>query len=148
MPREDDERVANEAPVAETLPVIKVHQRISLLTTEAQQMLIGAKVPFYQRGGELVRPIIRTVKAAHGHLTRTAQLKTINPIYMRDTMCRHAHWVRFDGRKNGLGPDDGTHERRRNFAGTRRSLAISGNRRRDLVPDHAARWIAAREAGL
>ena len=40
---EDDERVANEAPVAQTLPVIKVHPRISQLTTEAQQMLIGAK---------------------------------------------------------------------------------------------------------
>ena len=96
---EDDERVANEAPVAQTLPVIKVHPRISLLTTETQQMLIGAKVPFYQRGGELVRPIIRTVKAAHGRLTKTAQLKTINPVYMRDTMCRHAHWTRFDGRR-------------------------------------------------
>ena len=146
--REGDERVANEAPVAQTLPVIKVHQRISLLTTEAQQMLIGAKVPFYQRGGELVRPIIRTVKAAHGHLTRTAQLKPINPVYMRDTMCRHAHWVRFDGRRKELGPDDGTHERRRNLAGARRSLAICGNRRRDRVPDHAARRIAAGEAGL
>ena len=67
-------------------------------------MLIGAKVPFYQRGGELVRPIIRTVKAAHGHLTRTAQLKPINPVYMRDTMCRHAHWVRFDGEEKGMGP--------------------------------------------
>ena len=96
---EDDERVANEAPVAQTLPVIKVHKRISRLTTEAQQMLIDAKVPFYQRGGELVRPIVRTVKAAHGHLTKTAQLKNINPVYMRDTMCRHAHWVRFDGRR-------------------------------------------------
>ena len=96
---EDDERVANEAPVAQTLPVIKVHPRISLLTTETQQMLIGAKVPFYQRGGELVRPIIRTVKAAHGRLTKTAQLKTINPVYMRDTMCRHAHWVRFDRKR-------------------------------------------------
>ena len=97
--REGDERVANEAPVAQTLPVIKVHQRISSLTTETQQMLIDARVPFYQRSGELVRPIIQTVKAAHGHLTRTAQLKTINPVYMRDTMCRHAHWTRFDGRR-------------------------------------------------
>ena len=73
---EGDERVANEAPVAQTLPVIKIHQRISLLTTEAQQMLIGAKVPFYQRGGELVRPIIRTVKAAHGHLTKNGAIET------------------------------------------------------------------------
>ena len=121
---EDDERVANEAPVAQTLPVIKIHQRISLLTTEAQQMLIDAKVPFYQRGGELVRPIIRTVNAAHGHETRTAQLKTINSVYMRDTMCRHAHWVRFDGRRKEWSPDDGAHERRRNLAGARRGLGI------------------------
>ena len=98
--REEDERVANEAPVSQPLPVIKVRPRISSLTTETQKMLIDAKVPFYQRSGELVRPIIRTVKAAHGHLTRTAQLKAINPVYMRDTMCRHAHWMRFDGRRN------------------------------------------------
>ena len=97
--REGDERAANQAPVAQILDVIKVHPRISQLTSDAQKMLIGAKVPFYQRGGELVRPIIRTVKAAHGHLTRTAQLKTINTVYLRDTMCRHAHWARFDGRK-------------------------------------------------
>jgi hypothetical protein len=57
-------------------------------------MLICARVPFYQRGGELVRPIIRTVKAAHGRLTKTAQLKSISPIFMRDTMCRHALWER------------------------------------------------------
>lgn len=95
---EGDERVANEAPVAELLPLIKIQPRISLVTTAAQQMLIVAKVPFYQRGGELVRPIIRTVMAGHGQLTTTAQLKTLTSVYMRDTMCRHAHWVRFDKR--------------------------------------------------
>ena len=95
-PREGGERSANEAPVAQRLPTIKFNPRISLLTTETQQMLIDAKVPFYQRGGELVRPIIRTVKAAHGQPTETAQLKPITSVYMRDTMCRHAHWLRFN----------------------------------------------------
>ncbi len=96
--KEGEERVANQAPVSAELPVIHINPRISVLTTRTQKMLIGSRVPFYQRGGELVRPIIRTVKAAHGRLTKTAQLKAIVPIFMRDTMCRHAHWERFDQR--------------------------------------------------
>jgi hypothetical protein len=92
--KEGDERVANQAPISAELPVLRITPRISLLTTRTQKMLIAAHVPFYQRGGELVRPIIRTVKAAHGRLTKTAQLKSIVPIFMRDTMCRHARWER------------------------------------------------------
>jgi hypothetical protein len=92
--KEGDERVANQAPVAAQLPVLRITPRISLLTTRTQKMLIAAHVPFYQRGGELVRPVIRTVKAAHGRLTKTAQLKSIVTIFMRDTMCRHARWER------------------------------------------------------
>jgi putative DNA primase/helicase len=99
--KKGDERVANQAPVASELPVIRITPRISLLTTRTQKMLISARVPFYQRGGELVRPIIRTVKAAHGRLTKIAQLKAITQVFMRDTMCRHAHWERFDQRSQG-----------------------------------------------
>jgi hypothetical protein len=58
-------------------------------------MLVAARVPFYQRSGELVRPIISTVEAAHGQLTKTAQLKAVSATFMRDTMCRHAHWERY-----------------------------------------------------
>ncbi len=96
----DDERVANEAPVAKNLPLIKIKPRISVVTSITERMLILAKVPFYQRSGELVRPIIMAVKAAHGHMTKTAQLKPVSPTYMRDTMCRHAIWQKFDGRKS------------------------------------------------
>jgi putative DNA primase/helicase len=101
---EGDERVANQAPIAATLPTIRINPRISVLTTSAQKMLVTARVPFYQRGGELVRPIIRTVQAAHGRLTNAAQLKAISPTYMRDTMCRHARWERFDKRENDWVP--------------------------------------------
>ena len=103
-PQQGDERVANEAPVAKELPTIKVSKRLSKMTSHAQQMLINAGVPFYHRGGELVRPIIRTALAAHGQLTRTAQLKPICTAYMRDTMCRHAHWMKYDGRSKGFVP--------------------------------------------
>jgi putative DNA primase/helicase len=99
--KEGDERVANQAPVSAELPVLRITPRISLLTTRTQKMLIAARVPFYHRGGELVRPIIRGVKAAHGRLTKTAQLKSVVPIFMRDTMCRHARWERFDQRALG-----------------------------------------------
>jgi hypothetical protein len=99
--KEGDERVANQAPVSAKLPVLRITPRISLLTTRTQKMLISARVPFYQRGGELVRPIIRAVEAAHGRLTKTAQLKSVVPIFMRDTMCRHARWERLDQRSGG-----------------------------------------------
>ena len=101
---EGDERSANEAPVAQKLSTIQIRPRISLVTTKTERMLIAAKVPFYQRGGELVRPIIRKVQAAHGRPTKTAQLKPISSVYMRDTMCRHAHWLRFDARSGGWLP--------------------------------------------
>jgi hypothetical protein len=94
-----DERVANEAPVGKKLQVIKITTRISVVTTKTEAMLVRAKVPFYQRSGELVRPIIKTVKAAHGQLTKTAQLKPVSEVYLRDTICRHSLWQRFDARK-------------------------------------------------
>jgi putative DNA primase/helicase len=93
--KEGDERIANQAPVAAQLPTIRINPRISMVTTRTQKALIEAGVPFYQRGGELVRPVIRAVKAAHGRLTKTAQLKSVTAIYMRDTMCRHILWERF-----------------------------------------------------
>jgi putative DNA primase/helicase len=73
-------------------------------TTNAQRMLIAARVPFFQRSGELVRPIISTVKAAHGQLTKTAQLKAVSVTFMRDTMCRHSRWARFDKRSDDWVP--------------------------------------------
>jgi len=63
-----------------------------------EQMLIDAGVPLYQRGGSMVRPIISEVDASHGRRTKTAQLEPLNPIYMRDLMCRHCDWYRFDKR--------------------------------------------------
>ena len=100
------------------------------------------------RNGELVRPIIRTVKAAHGHLTRTGQLKPISPIYMRDTMCRHAHWLRFDAKKKEWVQTKAPMDVAATLLARDGVWRISGNRRRDRMSDHAIRRVAAREAGL
>jgi hypothetical protein len=143
----DDERVANEAPVAKKLQIIKIKPRISVVTSITERMLVTVKVPFYQRSGELVRPIITTVKAAHGHLTKTAQLKAVSPTYMRDTMCRHSIWKKFDGRKN-VGRSDGADQCGRDVTCSPWEMELPGNRRRNRDANHAARWDAIDQAGL
>ena len=64
-----------------------------------RELLIEAGVPLYQRAGILVRPIIETVDASHGRTTQVAQLKILDSTYMRDLLCRHIEWQRYDGRK-------------------------------------------------
>jgi hypothetical protein len=56
----------------------------SAIADLAEQMLIDAGVPLYQRGEALVRPIIREVDASHGRTTKIAQLKALSPVYLRD----------------------------------------------------------------
>jgi hypothetical protein len=91
----EDDRDANEAAPADNLPIIKVKAgRLSVLATKAEQMLIDAKVPLYQRSGALVRPIIETADASRGRKTKVATLKSLDSIYLRDLLGRHASWVK------------------------------------------------------
>ena len=91
----DNDRDANEAEPASDLPIIKVKAgKLSTLATKAEELLITAAVPVYQRGGALVRPIIETVDASHGRKTKIATLKVLDTIYMRDILGRHASWVK------------------------------------------------------
>jgi putative DNA primase/helicase len=70
----------------------------STIVNETETMLIKAGVPLYQRGESLVRPIIREVDASHSRRTKVAQLAQLNGVYLRDLMCRHCDWQRFDKR--------------------------------------------------
>ena len=100
-PADDKEetRDANEATPDSDLPIIEIKDgQLSALATKAELMLIQAGVPVYQRGGTLVRPIIEAVDASRGRKTKVAQLRTLDAVYMRDLMGRHAVWVKFDGR--------------------------------------------------
>jgi hypothetical protein len=64
-------RDANEAAPSEDLPIIEIKDgQLSELATKAEALLIDACVPVYQRGGELVRPIIETVDASRGRKTK------------------------------------------------------------------------------
>jgi putative DNA primase/helicase len=96
-------RDANQVIPNEELPEIEVKDgHLSELADEAEELLIAAGVPLYQRGGELVRPIIETVDASHGRRTKVAQLRVLDPVYLRDLLARHASWVKYDKREEQL----------------------------------------------
>jgi hypothetical protein len=103
FPTADGQRDASAASPADQLPVIQVKNgELSLLATKAEEMLIAAGTPLYQRGGTLVRPIIETVDASRGRKTKVAQLKVLDSVYTRDLMGRHAVWMKWDGRAKRL----------------------------------------------
>jgi putative DNA primase/helicase len=92
-------RDANEAEPVQDLPTIEIKDgELSQLATRAEALLIDAGVPIYQRGGELVRPIIETVDASRGRKTKVAQLRLLDSVYLRDLLARHAIWLKYDGR--------------------------------------------------
>jgi hypothetical protein len=81
------------------LPVIQIKNgELSSLATRAEERLIAAGVPIYQRGGALVRPIIETVDATRGRKTKICQLKILDTVYARDLLGRHAVWEKWDAR--------------------------------------------------
>jgi hypothetical protein len=103
FPIANGQRDANAGSPADQLPMIQVKDgELSLLATSAEEMLIAAGTPLYQRGGTLVRPIIETVDASRGRKTKVAQLKVLDSVYTRDLMSRHAVWMKWDGRAKRL----------------------------------------------
>jgi hypothetical protein len=71
---------------------------LSKMADRAAELLIEANVPFYQRGSELVRPVILQAETFGGKTTKAAQLVEVDLHYMRDTMCKKSRWVKFDMR--------------------------------------------------
>jgi hypothetical protein len=86
-----------------SFPVIQITGgELSAVAVLGEEALIAANVPIYQRGGKLVRPVVETVDATRGRQTNAVQLKILDVPYLRDLLCRHARWTKFDGRKGGL----------------------------------------------
>jgi hypothetical protein len=72
----------------------KLHE----IANEAEAALIAADVPFYVRGGNVVRPIIEEVPASKGRRTKVARLKPVSVDTMRDQLSRVARFEKYDGR--------------------------------------------------
>ena len=83
-----------------TLPIIRRDAgQLSRTATEAEQHLIAARVPFFQRAGRLVRPITDRVSASNERTTKTAALRGVTVGYMRDQMGQHMEWQRYRRRE-------------------------------------------------
>jgi hypothetical protein len=83
-------------------PTIKVRAgELDIMATLGEEALLASGVQLYQRSNSLVRPIISDVEAAHGQRTKVAQLVRIDAVYMRDLLCRHATWLKPEGRSRG-----------------------------------------------
>jgi putative DNA primase/helicase len=75
---------------------------LHLLAAEAEAALVAANVPFYSRGGEIVRPIVDDVPAFHGRRTKVARLKAVSIDTMRDYLSRVARFEKYHGRSKKM----------------------------------------------
>jgi putative DNA primase/helicase len=84
---------------ASSLPIIYVKGgELSKLSSRGEEILHAAGVQIFQRSRQLVRPVIEEVDATRGRKTKICQLIPIVPDYLRDLLCRNAHWLKFDRR--------------------------------------------------
>ena len=96
-------------PSNDPRPVIRlIAGDLARIADEAEDALITAKIPFYRRGKQLMRPVIETAPASDERETRTPRLAAVDDVYMRLTLARHARWQRFDRRADDWVPADPT----------------------------------------
>jgi Bifunctional DNA primase/polymerase, N-terminal len=81
------------------LPVVQ-YGALSKMADRAAEILLEAKVPFYQRGNRLVRPVVLPVNTFGGQPASAAQLFEVDIHYLRDTLCQKSQWVKFDLRSH------------------------------------------------
>jgi putative DNA primase/helicase len=82
--------------------------QLARIADEAEDHLIAAGVPFYQRGKYLVRPVVETLPATGERKTQIPRLAAVDQIYMRLTLARHIRWEKFDKRSDDWVPADPT----------------------------------------
>ncbi len=85
------------------LPVIEVQGGgLSDEATQAENALISAKIPIYQRGNKLVRPIVQGVNATKNRKTTIATLVGVTPERLTDALCKCAKWERYNAKIKGM----------------------------------------------
>ena len=86
-------------PDASDGPTIRVIAgELHLVATAAEDALLGAGVPIYQRGNALVRPVVQDVAASRGRMTVSAALTEMTVASVIDTLCGCATWEKYDAR--------------------------------------------------
>jgi putative DNA primase/helicase len=85
----------------EALPVIQIIAGyLDKTATQGEAALIQSALPIFQRGHELVRPVLSEVPASRGRMTTAAGLTDLKMSAMVDRLCQVAVWQKFDKRQN------------------------------------------------
>ena len=122
--------------------------QIDVLATKAEDALIAAGLPVFQRGSMLVRPAAWSVPASDERNTLAAGLRPINAAALVDLLAQAANFTRFSGRRKKSRPIDPPSRYRRRPAQPERLLACAHHRRDDHHTHHAARRLDPPEAGF
>jgi Bifunctional DNA primase/polymerase, N-terminal len=97
--------VEEEGTQTASQPIIDVRGgELSNLVSRGEIILRAAGVQIFQRSRQLVRPVIEEVDATRGRRTKICQLIPIVPDYLRDLLCRHGQWRRYDARSKECVP--------------------------------------------
>jgi hypothetical protein len=98
---------SSDGSVDDEKPRIEVRRgELHLIASEAEQALLLAKAPLYQRSGDIVTPIIENVPAFKGSRTKVIRLKPVSSDMLRDRLSDVAEWVRSSQKKKQFSPTD------------------------------------------
>jgi hypothetical protein len=79
----------------DTRPIIRIRAgELPKIATRGEEVLLASGLPIYQRGDDLMRPIVEDVPAAHDRTTKVARLIRIDAVYLSDVLGRVAQWQR------------------------------------------------------
>lgn len=87
------------SPVADARPVVKLAAGVDVIATLAEDALMLSRLPVFQRGASLVRPVVQDVAASHGRKVPAAGLQQLDAYSLTDLLSQAAIWTKFDGRK-------------------------------------------------
>jgi putative DNA primase/helicase len=99
-PRIKKERAPRQ-PTGKPLITVEAGE-LHTMASAAEDAIIGAGEPIYQRGNSLVRPVTREAAASHGRTTLAAALADVGVPGLVDVLCRVSEWERYDARAEAM----------------------------------------------
>ncbi len=91
---------AGQEPMPLGWPTIRIKAgRLPKVVDHAEQALVNAGLPLYQRGSMIVRPSLTRVLIADGNKTPAQRLVHVKPHHIAEAMTASARWERFDSRR-------------------------------------------------
>jgi hypothetical protein len=79
-------------------PIIRLTTDLTAAAEEAERVMLGAGLPLYRRGAELVRPLLLDAHTFCGDRIKTIGLISVPTILLRSYMGQATGFERYDGR--------------------------------------------------